>query len=184
MVTEASPITKYGKVTQRHLLGDIDCLSLVSFTVICTCNAIIRKLSLKQEGSPSFKEVYTIMFIKFLQLEQKTHKYSNTFAWSESSLWWSKNVFQRYVQPFSSLIRFPFNLNVMKATYHLNDYPISSNWSFSIPPKNIRTPEVFWCFQGVLKETSGMEWIKLICSLHFVFRVFGIVTLILKPAKS
>ena len=31
------------------------------------------------------------------------------------------------------------------------------HWSLSIPPENI--PLVFWCFQGVYKETSGMKWI-------------------------
>ena len=25
--------------------------------------------------------------------------------------------------------------------------------------KKIRKPEVFLCFQGVLKETNGMEWV-------------------------
>ena len=42
MVTETLPVTKYGKVTQRHLLGDIDCLSLVYFTVICICSTYVN----------------------------------------------------------------------------------------------------------------------------------------------
>ena len=29
-----------------------------------------------------------------------------------------------------------------------------------IPPENIRKPLVFWCFQGVSKEISGMKWVK------------------------
>ena len=33
---------------------------------------------------------------------------------------------------------------------------ISCQWSFSIPPEEIRKPEVF-CFQGVKKKTSGMK---------------------------
>ena len=31
-------------------------------------------------------------------------------------------------------------------------------WSLSILPENIRKPLVFWCFQGVQKETNGMKW--------------------------
>ena len=27
-------------------------------------------------------------------------------------------------------------------------------------PENIRKPVVFWCFQGVSKEISGMKWIN------------------------
>ena len=27
-------------------------------------------------------------------------------------------------------------------------------------PENIRKPEVFWCFQGVSKETSGLKWVN------------------------
>ena len=30
----------------------------------------------------------------------------------------------------------------------------------SIPPENIRKPEVALCFQGGKKETSGMKWVK------------------------
>ena len=38
--------------------------------------------------------------------------------------------------------------------------PISCHWSLLIPPENIRKPLVFWCFQGVSKEISGMKWIN------------------------
>ena len=38
--------------------------------------------------------------------------------------------------------------------------PISSQWSLSIPPENIRKPLVFWCFQGISKENSGMKWVN------------------------
>ena len=31
---------------------------------------------------------------------------------------------------------------------------------FFDPPENIRKPLVFWCFQGVSKELSGMKWVK------------------------
>ena len=37
---------------------------------------------------------------------------------------------------------------------------ISCYWSLSIPPENIRKPEVFWCSQRVLKDTSGMKWVN------------------------
>ena len=29
-----------------------------------------------------------------------------------------------------------------------------------LPLENVRKPEVFWCFQGVQKETSGMKWVN------------------------
>ena len=29
-----------------------------------------------------------------------------------------------------------------------------------IPPENIRKPLVFWCFQGVSNEISGMKWVN------------------------
>ena len=36
-------------------------------------------------------------------------------------------------------------------------------WSILfIPPENIRKPLKFWCFSGVLKETSGMKCFKVI----------------------
>ena len=34
------------------------------------------------------------------------------------------------------------------------------HWPLSIPPENIRKFMVFLCFQGVLKESSGMKWVK------------------------
>ena len=40
--------------------------------------------------------------------------------------------------------------------------PISCHWALSIPPENIRKPKIFWCFQGVSKETSGMKWVTLL----------------------
>ena len=69
MVTEASPVTKYGKVTQRHLLGDIDCLSLVSFTVICICSAI--KHSLKQEGHPLSRKYTRLCLLSSCSLSKR-----------------------------------------------------------------------------------------------------------------
>ena len=35
---------------------------------------------------------------------------------------------------------------------------IWSHWSLPIPPENMRKTKVFWCFQGVYKETSGKTW--------------------------
>ena len=32
----------------------------------------------------------------------------------------------------------------------------------SYPPKYIRKPEDFWCFQGVSKEICGMKWVNVI----------------------
>ena len=32
--------------------------------------------------------------------------------------------------------------------------------SLLIPPENIRKVEVFWCFNKVSKEISGMKWVK------------------------
>ena len=43
--------------------------------------------------------------------------------------------------------------------------PVSYHWSLLIPPENIRKPLVFWCFQGVSKEISGMKWVKALQSL-------------------
>ena len=38
--------------------------------------------------------------------------------------------------------------------------PISCHWTLSIPPGNKKNLKVFWCFQGVSKETSGMRWVN------------------------
>ena len=37
--------------------------------------------------------------------------------------------------------------------------PISCYCALSITPESIRKPQVFKCFQGVLKETRGMKWV-------------------------
>ena len=34
-----------------------------------------------------------------------------------------------------------------------------AQYFLSIPPKNIK-PEIFWCFQGILKGNIGLKWIK------------------------
>ena len=38
--------------------------------------------------------------------------------------------------------------------------PIFNQCSASIPPENIRKPEVFWCFQGVQKWYIGWKWVN------------------------
>ena len=38
--------------------------------------------------------------------------------------------------------------------------PILSQCSISIPPENVRKPEVFWCFQGVHKLNIGLMLIS------------------------
>ena len=40
--------------------------------------------------------------------------------------------------------------------------PFHATGLFLHPPENIRKPLVFWCFQGVQKETSGLKWVNLI----------------------
>ena len=55
--------------------------------------------------------------------------------------------------------------------------------SLLIPPENIRKPVVFWCFQGVSKEISGMKWVKqnivkIAFSLPWGFSSFRILRLI------
>ena len=42
--------------------------------------------------------------------------------------------------------------------FHWSSY---LHWSRSLmmPPENIRKPLVFWCFQEVSKEISGMKWV-------------------------
>ena len=37
---------------------------------------------------------------------------------------------------------------------------VSCHWSLLVPPENIRKPLVFWWFQGVSKEISGMKWVN------------------------
>ena len=32
--------------------------------------------------------------------------------------------------------------------------------AFLYPPENFRKAQLFWCFQGVQKESSGMKWVN------------------------
>ena len=43
---------------------------------------------------------------------------------------------------------------------HHSIQPILYHCFLSIPPENIRKPEVFRCFQGVQKENCGLKWVK------------------------
>ena len=49
------------------------------------------------------------------------------------------------------------NKNINQRPEKKNDSPISCRWSLSIPPESMRKLEVFWCFRGVHKVTSGMK---------------------------
>ena len=62
-----------------------------------------------------------------------------------------KNKKQKNRKPIWKFIHF-FSVLGMKLRTSRADLPISSQWSLSIPPKNIRKPLVFWCFQDVEKE--------------------------------
>ena len=42
-----------------------------------------------------------------------------------------------------------------------------------IPPENIRKPEIFWCFQGVQKETPGMKWVKALTIIKSLFMILS-----------
>ena len=52
-----------------------------------------------------------------------------------------------------------------------------------IPPKKIRKPEVFWCFQGVAKEVSGMKlvnWLNVIVWFPLLlFEIFSIMCIVI-----
>ena len=52
--------------------------------------------------------------------------------------------------------------------YVSSTLPLIRSWSLSVSPENSRKPTVFWCFQGVTKETSGMKWINV--TLHILLR--------------
>ena len=49
-------------------------------------------------------------------------------------------------------------------------WTISCHCSLSIPPENIRKPEIFWCFQGAQKENSDMKWINEVLHTASLFR--------------
>ena len=54
-----------------------------------------------------------------------------------------------FLCPFSSCLDFVFFNETLLLLCCLTH---SRHWSFSIPPENIRTPEVFWCFQGHIER--------------------------------
>ena len=49
--------------------------------------------------------------------------------------------------------------SLLQQSLHRRHYPISCYCPLSITPESIRKPQVFKCFQGVLKETRGMKWV-------------------------
>ena len=84
---------------------------------------------------------------------------SINFVDSKSSFWWrdtSSKLKSKLEVKFSETYFFWWCLYRLIKTGWL----ISCHWSLSIPPENIEKPEVFWCFQGVSKETSGMMWVN------------------------
>ena len=56
--------------------------------------------------------------------------------------------------------------------------PMSYHWPLSIPSKNIRSPEVSWCFQGVKKRPVASDrWTELnyvVNIFNFAFNLFHI----------
>ena len=75
---------------------------------------------------------------------------------------------------FPSAYTFDFFLN--KSTYLWNHS--NKKWtlwechcSLLIPPENIK-PLVFWCFQGALKEISGMNWVNLMSPCWWAIQSF------------
>ena len=57
--------------------------------------------------------------------------------------------------PIAELLRIKFG----RIIFHVPLNPFHAI-ILSVSPENIRKPVVFWCFQGVQKETSGMKWDK------------------------
>ena len=90
-----------------------------------------------------------LMFLNFL----KTHLRSNNFFIHIRS-WFPS--YKKHSNDFQS----------KSTSYFLYDgnsykwYILSCHQSLSIPTENIRKTEVFGCFQGGQKETSGMKWVK------------------------
>ena len=62
---------------------------------------------------------------------------------------------------FDKVLNMPRKGNIV--TKKLTDL---CNWSLCIPPENIRKPLVFWCFQVVWKESSGMKWVNVYFKFH------------------
>ena len=68
-------------------------------------------------------------------------------------------------------------LAVYSLTVSIN--PFHATDLFWYPLKNIRKPEVFWYFQGVSKEISGMEWVNNIEAVNLPVKVLDQYHLIL-----
>ena len=44
--------------------------------------------------------------------------------------------------------------------FYILDKPVLCHWPLSIPLEKVRKQEIFWCFKGAYKDTSGMKWFK------------------------
>ena len=51
-------------------------------------------------------------------------------------------------------------IKILQHTTGLTIKLLEQPWSLSIPRENIGKPNVFWCFQGVPKETSNLPWVN------------------------
>ena len=79
-----------------------------------------------------------------------------------------QRIFQMMIQPkalywSATLMQIHFPMgglspNLSNSKRKIN--PFSTKCFISIPPENIRKPLVFWCVQGVSKESSGMKWVN------------------------
>ena len=47
-------------------------------------------------------------------------------------------------------------------------WPITTRCCFSIPPENLK---VFWCFQGVSKSNTRLQWVKVFVNFVWYFEV-------------
>ena len=85
-----------------------------------------------------------------------------------------KNIFVSHILVFTTgTINFNFPETLSPLTIHVTGL-------FLYPPDYIKKSEVFRCFQGVTKETSGMKWVK----LFFLVPLADIVSENFKPAYT
>ena len=58
----------------------------------------------------------------------------------------------------------------------VNDWiinPFHTTGPFLYPLKTSENHEVFWCFQGIKKETSGMKWVTIF--FFFTIKLFALI---------
>ena len=77
-------------------------------------------------------------------------------------VWWSYS--EAYLEPSqTSTMELFLGSKYASATLFICLTDFMSLVSFYIiPPKSIRKPIFFRCFQGVIKETSGIKWVKIL----------------------